>query len=269
VQGRQVAAWDVVEVTGFAAPSASAAAAMPPPSPVATARLAVPGGEPGELPVLFHDRWMLALDKPPGVLSQPAERRAPGELAMDERAALRLAWEEGRPPFLRLVHRLDRGTSGVLLFARTAAALPPLAEAWRRGAVERRYLALVAGEPAEPSQRVAAPIARVPGGGWRFMVADYGRPATTDVEVLRSGGGRSLVCCRLATGRTHQVRVHLAHLGHPVVGDRLYGSLVEAPRPLLHAASLRLPHPEDGRPLLVEAPLPADFEPVLAGLGDR
>ena len=266
VQGREVAAWDVVDVAlppaVSAEPgSASAAlatgnaaetgAALPAPLP--------PASPPPPLPVLFHDGWLLALDKPPGVLSQPAERRVAGELAMDERAALRLAWEQGSPPFLRLVHRLDRGTSGVLLFARSAPALPRLAAAWGRGAVERRYVALVEGVPAASPQRVTAPIARAPGGGWRFVVADHGRSAATDVEVVQAGAGHALVCCRLTTGRTHQVRVHLAHLGHPVVGDRLYGSLTEAARPLLHAAAVRLPHPDDGRELLLEAPVPPDL----------
>ena len=276
VQKRAVAAWDVVEVDVDAgAEPAGEVAPAAPPEGAATARadadgasreMASPGAEPLPLPVLFHDRWLLALDKPPGVLSQPAERRAAGELAMDELAARRLAWEEGRPAFLRLVHRLDRGTSGVLLFARSAEALPRLAAAWASGAAERRYLAVVAGEPMPARQRVTAPIARAPGGGWRFAVAPHGRPAETEVEVVRAGGGRALVSCRLATGRTHQVRVHLAHLGHPVVGDRIYGSLEEAPRPLLHAAALRLPHPADGRELVIEAPLPADLAAALAAL---
>jgi RluA family pseudouridine synthase len=256
VQGRQLGALDVVELAADMVPSASGAAED---AAVAPTPAHAPTQAPAALPVLFHDSWLLAVDKPAGVLSQPAERRLPGDLAMDELAALRLAWEEGAPPFLRLVHRLDRGTSGVLLFARSPVALPRLAASWSSGAVKRRYLALVEGDPAADQQRVDAPIARAPGGGWRFLVADGGRPAATDVEVLRRGGGMALVACRLTTGRTHQVRVHLAHLGHPVVGDRLYGSRQEAARPLLHAAEIRLPHPADGRTLGIEAPLPADL----------
>jgi len=216
--------------------------------------------EPPPIDVLFDDGWLLAVNKPAGVLSQPAEGpRSEGELAMDEWALLRLAWREGRPPFLRLAHRLDRNTTGVLLFARRPAATAPLAKAWREGRVERCYLALVEGEPAWESREVEAPIARAAGGAWRFEVSPRGEPAATSVRLRRAAEGVALVECFLRTGRTHQARVHLAHLGHPVVGDRLYGARVEAPRPLLHAAWLVLPHPRDGAPTRIEAPVPADL----------
>jgi 23S rRNA pseudouridine1911/1915/1917 synthase len=297
VQGRQVAAYDVVEVDAAGALPATAGAASGAPHRIAeplaaevspgearheesprrdSPRAGEPGkplptapvAEPAVLPVLFHDSWLLAVAKPAGVLSQPAERRVPGDLAMDELAAARLAWELGGPPFLRLVHRLDRVTSGVLLFARSPAALPPLTAAWSDGRVERRYLAAVEGELPPGLQRVETAIARDPRGGWRFVaLPGGGREAVTEIETLAVGGGLSLVACRLRTGRTHQVRVHLAHLGHPVAGDRLYGSTTDVPRPLLHAASLRLPHPEHGRDLRIEAPLPADLAAVAAGLG--
>jgi len=216
--------------------------------------------EPPPIDVLLDDGWLLAVNKPAGVLSQPAEGpRAEDELAMDEWALLRVAWQEGRPPFLRLVHRLDRNTTGVLLFARRAAATAPLAKAWREGKVERGYLAVVDGEPAWDSREVEAPIARVAGGAWRFEVSPRGERAVTTVRVRSASGGVALVECFLRTGRTHQARVHLAHVGHPVVGDRLYGARREASRPLLHAASLALPHPRDGAPTRIEAPVPADL----------
>ena len=215
---------------------------------------------PPPVDVLLDDGWLVAVNKPAGVLSQPAEGPRPtGELAMDEWLQLRLAWEEGRPPFLRLVHRIDRNTTGVLLFARRPEATAPLAKAWREGQVERGYLAIVEGEPAWESREIEAPIARVPGGAWRFEVSPRGEPAATTVRVRAAADGIALVECLLRTGRTHQARVHLAHLGHPVVGDRLYDARREAPRPLLHAAWLALPHPRDGRPTRIEAPLPADF----------
>lgn len=220
-----------------------------------------------ELPpvVIRHeDRFLLVVDKPAGVLSQPAEHRQPGELAMDERLLLNLAAREGRRPYLRLLHRLDRVTSGLLLFARSPAALKPLSEAWRRGRVERLYLAVVEGEPAFEERRLEASIGRDPSGAWRFQVTAAGRPAVTEIRVRSRGRGFALVECRLATGRTHQVRVHLAHLGLPVAGDRLYGAaILDAPRPLLHAAELALPHPEDGRRLRVTSPLPPELEPYL------
>jgi 23S rRNA pseudouridine1911/1915/1917 synthase len=241
VQGRPLAAGDVVELP--AAELGDFAPWTPPP-----------------LDALLDDGWLLAVNKPAGVLSQPAEDpRDVDELAMDEWALLRLAWQEGRPPFLRLVHRIDRNTTGVLLFARQPAAMAPLAKAWREGSVERGYLAIVEDEPAWQSREVEAPIARVAGGAWRFEVSPRGERAATTVRVRTAADGVALVECLLRTGRTHQARVHLAHLGHPVVGDRLYGARREAPRPLLHAAWLVLPHPRDGAMTRIEAPLPADF----------
>ncbi|HEX4953816.1 MAG TPA: RluA family pseudouridine synthase [Thermoanaerobaculia bacterium] len=217
-----------------------------------------------ELPpvvIVHEDPWLVVVDKPAGVLSQPSEERALGELAADERLLLHLAVREDRPPFLRLVHRLDRATSGLLLFARSPAATEPLARLWREGKVERRYLAMVEGRPDFETRLVEAPIGRVAGGAWRFEVSPTGKPAATEVRVIEAGERFSRVECRLRSGRTHQVRVHLAHLGHPVAGDRLYGARQPGPtRPLLHAAELALPHPKDGRPLRLVAPVPADFQ---------
>jgi len=214
--------------------------------------------------ILHEDPWLLAADKPSGILSQPAERRGEGELAFDEQVLLHLALREGARPFLRLVHRIDRLVSGLLLFARSPAALPPLDRAWREERVERVYRALVEGKPRFEAERVEAAIARAPGGAWRFEVSPGGKSAETEVRLLTPGEPFSLVECRLVTGRTHQVRVHLAHLGHPVAGDRLYGAVHPGPsRPLLHAAELTLPHPRTGQRLRLVSPLPEDFERFL------
>lgn len=214
-------------------------------------------------PDLLHvDRSLLVADKPAGMLSQPAEGTPPDETALDEAVLLRLATETGRRPFLRLVHRVDRLTSGAVLFARTPQVLPTLARAWRTGAVERRYLAVVEGVPGWRERSLEQPIARDPGHRWRFRADAGGRPATTAVRVVALlERGRSALECRLVTGRTHQVRVHLAAAGHPVLGDRLYGSSAsdDAARPLLHAVSLALPHPATGDHLEVTSPLPADI----------
>jgi 23S rRNA pseudouridine1911/1915/1917 synthase len=203
------------------------------------------------------------------MLSQPVRttaRRSLPEVAADEAALLQLARRDGRRPFLRLMHRLDRATSGALLFAASPQALAPIARAWRGGHVERRYLALIEGEPDFDRREIDAPIARDREGDWRFAVAPGGRRAETAVNVVARGKGAALVSCSLGSGRTHQVRVHLAHLGFPVAGDRLYGSGLAAPRPLLHAASIALPHPRDGRRLEVESPLPEDFRSRAAEL---
>jgi 23S rRNA pseudouridine1911/1915/1917 synthase len=232
-----------------------------------------PGPELPTLPVLpplrriHQDRHLVAVDKPAGMLSQPAEQRTDHELACDELLLLHLALSEGHRPYLHLAHRLDRATSGLLLFSRDPSANAPLAEAWRQGTVERCYVAVVEGEPDFETTVVAAPIARDLAAGWRFEVSPWGSPARTEVRVLRSDLGRAVVECRLDTGRTHQVRVHLAHLGLPVAGDTLYGgSATAAARPLLHALSLTLPHPAHGRRLALRAPLPHDMAPHFARL---
>lgn len=212
--------------------------------------------------LLYLDRSLLVADKPAGWLSQPAEDTPPDETTLDEAVLLRLAGETGRRPFLRLVHRIDRLTSGAVLFARTPQVLPVLAGAWRTGAVERRYLAVVEGVPGWRETTLEHPISRDPGHRWRFRVGDGGRSATTVVRVVAElESGRCAVECRLVTGRTHQVRVHLAAAGHPVLGDRLYGASGsdDAGRPLLHAVSLTLPHPATGDRLEVTSPLPADI----------
>ncbi len=217
-----------------------------------------------ELPdveLLMHDGWLAVVAKPSGVLSQPAEQRAPGELAMDERLLLHFAVRGGHRPFLRLVHRLDRVTSGTLLFARTEAALAPLARAWREQRVVRVYLAVVEGRLPADLVAIDEPIERDRTHAWRFHVGAKGRPARTEVHLLgERPDGTSLVACRLVTGRTHQVRVHLAAAGFPVLGDHLYGATRPgAERPLLHAAVLIVPHPRDASPVEVVAPPPADL----------
>ncbi len=216
--------------------------------------------------LLFHDRFLLVAAKPAGVLSQPAETRSCNDPSFDHQVLLALALSTGRRPFLRMVHRLDRMTSGAVLFARHSSALPPLTQAWAEGRVERAYLTVVEGHPTTDSFEIDRPIARDRGHRWRFRCHESGRTARTRVQVVaRLDGGLSVVRCFLITGRTHQVRVHLSDAGHPVLGDRLYGSkrADEAERPLLHAASLALPHPSTGEELRIECPAPKDLAKFL------
>jgi len=216
---------------------------------------------------IFEDRWLIVAAKPPGVLSQPAEGQRPGDIpAFDQQLLLSLAWRDGQRPFLRLVHRLDRMTSGAMLFARSPDVLPTLSRAWGNGQVERFYLAIIEGHPDSAIFAVDRPIGRDRDHRWRFQCDDGGKPSRTEIEVLATlENGLSVVGCRLITGRTHQVRVHLAAVGHPVLGDRLYHSkradLVQ--RPLLHATALSLPHPATDEHLHVVCPPPADLAKYL------
>ncbi len=216
---------------------------------------------------IFEDPWLIVAAKPPGILSQPAEGERPGEaLSFDHQLLLSLAWRDGQRPFLRLVHRLDRMTSGAMLFARTPDVLPTLSRAWANGRVERFYLAVIEGQPEAGTFAVDRPIGRDRDHRWRFQCDDSGKPSRTEVEVLATlENDLSVVGCHLITGRTHQVRVHLAAAGHPVLGDRLYHSKRAdlAPRPLLHATSLSLPHPAKNEHLHIVCPPPVDLAKYL------
>jgi len=212
--------------------------------------------------LLFHDHFLLVAAKPAGVLSQPAEDRSPDDPSFDNQVLLALALSTGRRPFLRMLHRLDRITSGAVLFARSSSALAPLTRAWAEGRVERAYLTVVEGHPTKDSFEIDRPIVRDRGHRWRFCCHENGRAARTKVQVVaRLDSGLSVVQCLLITGRTHQVRVHLSDIGHPVLGDRLYGSrrANEVDRPLLHAASLTFPHPDTSKELRIECPVPEDL----------
>jgi len=212
--------------------------------------------------ILHEDRALLVAAKTAGVLSQPAENQARGEQSFDQQILFALAARDGRRPFLRMVHRLDRVTSGAVLFARDPNALPTISRLWSSGRVERLYVAIVEGHPPKDDFEIDRPIARDRTHRWRFHCHKGGKSAKTRAKVTaRLEGGLSIVRCSLLSGRTHQVRIHLMEIGFPVLGDRLYGSrrAAEVGRPLLHAASLALPHPITGKPLAVICPLPNDI----------
>lgn len=239
--------------------------------------------EPEDLPltVLHAEDEFLVIDKEPGRVVHPGAGVPGGTLVNallhHEGERLREVGAAGRPG---LVHRLDRGTSGVMVVARTRAAHAKLSAAFADRRVEKRYLALAHGDPA-PTGRVDAPIARDPQHRTRMRVSAEGRVARSSWAAERRYGRHlALLEVGLETGRTHQVRVHLAHQGHPLVGDEVYGpgrwKAVSDPRlrallrrwerPALHARRLVFPHPSTGEPVGFEAPLPADLVAFLESL---
>jgi 23S rRNA pseudouridine1911/1915/1917 synthase len=213
--------------------------------------------------VLYRDRWLVAVDKPPGLPTHPTADRARSSLATEVAAFL------GGAP-LSVHQRLDRETSGVVLFATDPAANPGLARAFYERRVEKTYLALVECGTRACEERFTVREPLLAGAGPRVQVgAAGGRAAETRVWVVERFGDLALVEAQPITGRKHQIRAHLAHVGLPVLGDGLYGGrsrvgAVVAPRCLLHALRLVLPHPIEGRPLRIEAPLPDDLAAALA-----
>jgi len=212
--------------------------------------------EPGRL--LYADEHLAAVDKPAGVPAQPTLTSDRGTLPELVSALL------GAPALV--VHRLDRETSGVTVLARTGIAAAALAEAFRAGTPEKTYLALCVRPPAPPQGRLEAPIGKDLLRAGLRAVAAGGDPAATRYRTLRVGLA-ALVEARPETGRTHQIRVHLAHLGAPLLGDPRYGGPrrvgdVNVPRVMLHAARLEIAHPATGARLAFDAPVPADFRAV-------
>lgn len=217
------------------------------------------------LVVLHEDALVLAVSKPAGVASQATLTGDVGTLPW-----LVARYLGRRPAEVATVHRLDRDTSGVVIFGKTSASTSALARAFREGTAHKEYLAVVAGK-LEGSGRIDGPLAPMPGRRGSFAVLPGGVPAATRWEAFaHDDDAATAVRLFPETGRTHQLRVHLAHLGHPIVADARYGGppragRVAPPRMLLHASVLELPHPGGGS-LRVEAPCPADLEEALAAL---
>ena len=218
--------------------------------------------EPGELVVLHEDEALLVIDKPPGVVVHPGAGRSAGTLVHRLLARYPELSGVGGPGRPGIVHRLDRGTSGLLLVARTSAAYAALTRAFAAREVEKRYLAIVHGRPKAERGEIEAPIGRHPTERKRMAIVRRGRPARTSWRRVASGGGYSLVELELHTGRTHQIRVHLRHAGFPLEGDPVYGAKPQsaaATRPALHAWRIALRHPTTGAPLRFESRVPEDL----------
>lgn len=196
--------------------------------------------------ILFEDDALIFVNKPPNLIVQRA-------YDADEPVLLEQVAAQCGHVFL--MQRLDRGTSGVMFFSKRADINAKLTRQFETKRIRKRYLALCEGELAE-RQTIDAPLARI--GAIKFAVRDDGKRAVTHVQPLEATKNGSLVDIILETGRTHQIRVHLAAVGHPLAGDWLYGER-NAARPMLHAAELAMTHPVTNQPLRVVAPPPEDF----------
>jgi 23S rRNA pseudouridine1911/1915/1917 synthase len=218
---------------------------------------------------LWEDEHLLVLDKPAGLVVHPAAGNWSGTLLNGL-----LARHPGaaRLPRAGIVHRLDKDTSGVMVVGKTLEAVTALSRAIAERRVQRRYLALAHGDVPASAFSVEAPIGRDPVSRVRMAVVLGGKPARTDVQRVAVRDGISAVQCALHTGRTHQIRVHLAHRGHPLVGDAMYGGrpALGMVRQALHAWCLVLPHPVSGEPVAVRCAPPPDFDAAwLAVVGTK
>ncbi len=235
---------------------------------------AAPSPEPFDFPILYEDEAMLVIDKPAGVVVHPAAGNPAGTvvnalLGRYPQLAGELACGSSRPG---IVHRLDKDTSGCLAVAKTASAQFKLCSAFAGRETGKTYLAVVRGVPRAAAGEISNQIGRHPVNRQKMAVVERnGKLAVTRYELVQSGmidkAPVSLMRVNILTGRTHQIRVHLASIGIPVLGDAVYGGAGTPPpgvaRQLLHAWKLRLPHPVTGEPMEFTAPVPEDMRRIL------
>ena len=228
-----------------------------------------PEPEPIELAILYEDEWLIAIDKPPGMVVHPTYKNWSGTLLNG------LLWHvrsrTGLEP--RIVTRLDKDTSGIVLVALTAAVHAQVQRDTAAQRVMKEYLAVVLGMPVPASGTIALPLARSVVDRRRVVVDPFGQESTTRYEVMSEHelpphdsrrDSVSLVRCELVTGRTHQIRVHMAARGWPILGDPVYGAPHTAiSRQALHAWRANMSHPATRAPLTIEAPLPPDLEKLV------
>ncbi len=222
--------------------------------------------------IVYADTQLVVVRKPPGISSVPYDEQETGTLADLVRALLR---HKGGPEApLGVVQRLDKETSGLLVFARTLTAKRELKQQFRMHSVRRRYLAIAHGSVTKATYKSRLVQDRGDGRRGSTQGRELGREAITHVAPVERFAGATLVECRLETGRTHQIRIHLSEAGHPLLGERVYvrgypGPLLPAPRLMLHARELGFIHPTTGQELSFEQPLPDDMQAVLSELRRR
>jgi 23S rRNA pseudouridine1911/1915/1917 synthase len=240
---------------------------LPPPEPAA------PKAQKIALKVVYEDDDLLVIDKPPGLVTHPAPGNRDNTLvnALLAHCGASLSGIGGvaRPG---IVHRLDKDTSGLIVVAKNDLAHQALSAQFADKSLSRTYQALVHGAPTLRAGIVDAPIGRNPRDRKKMAVTARGKPARTRYRLLESFGAAALVECALETGRTHQIRVHMAHSGHPVIGDPVYGggraqrNIYDFPRQALHAAAIKFIHPRSGKAMAFASPLPPDMRALLKRL---
>ncbi|MBM4153273.1 MAG: RluA family pseudouridine synthase, partial [Kiritimatiellaceae bacterium] len=232
---------------------------------------AEPQAENIALQILFEDRYMIVINKPAGLVVHPAAGNETGTLVnalLHHCKDLTGIGGEKRPG---IVHRLDKDTSGIMVVAKNELAMNELARQFKDRETEKEYLTIVWGVPYGRRGTVDATIGRHPVHR-KKMAANVrnGRDAVSHYEVIEPLGEAALVRVKIETGRTHQIRVHMAYIQNPVIGDTVYGrgrtSAIKADRQMLHAAKLSLFHPKTGKPVTFEAPIPQDMEDLLQQL---
>lgn len=223
------------------------------------------------LDVVFEDQMLLVINKPAGLVVHPGSGNRRGTLL---NALLHWVPQVAELPRAGIVHRLDKDTSGLLVVAKTLRAHTDLVRQLQARTVKREYLALVYGE-VDRSGTVKAPLARDPYNRIKRTVHNQGKEAITHYDVIERFPGTVLLRCRLETGRTHQIRAHMEHIGHPLVGDQVYTAgrrshlRIAFPRQALHAERLGLIHPITQEFMQWECPLPADFASLLVALREN
>ena len=228
--------------------------------PEGTRHRSKPEPQPAELDVLYEDASLIAVNKPPGIVVHPSYKQSSGTLL--HALLWRLRDRVGAGP--GILTRLDKDTSGLVLVALAPDVQSAVQRDAAAGRVKKEYLAVVRGVPKPPRGRIELPLARDPHDRRRVITTKDGAASETRYELVSSTRGMSLLTCQLVTGRTHQIRVHLASRGWPILGDRVYGEPhSDIARQALHAWRITLPHPVTRVPLEIEAPLADDIKRVL------